>query len=157
MATALRPTRPEDLGFLQEVYAGTRADELARTPWSAEQKQAFVRMQFDAQHTYYRQQFADAAYEVILLDGVPVGRLYTDRRADEIRILDIALLPEYRNCGIGSRYLRDIQEEAQQAGRAVRIHVEMFNPARRLYDRMGFRPVQEDGVYLLMEWRADAA
>ena len=157
MTTALRPTRAEDLGFLREVYAGTRADELARTPWSAEQKDAFLRMQFDAQHTFYHQQFAGAAYEVIELDGVPVGRLYTDRRADEIRILDIALLPEYRNRGIGSRHLRDIQEEARQSGQPVRIHVEVFNPARSLYDRMGFLPVREDGIHLLMEWRPDAA
>ena len=157
MNTSLRPAQPDDLDFLREVYASTRAEELAQTPWSDEQKQAFVRMQFNAQHTWYHDQFSEAAYQIIELDDVPVGRLYTDRRADEIRVIDIALLPAWRNRGIGSQYLKDIQQQAQRDGLAVRIHVEMFNPARHLYDRLGFKPVQEDGIYLLMEWKSDAA
>jgi ribosomal protein S18 acetylase RimI-like enzyme len=152
MATSLRPVRPDDLEFLYEVYANTRAEEMTRLLWSAEQKEAFLRMQFHAQHTFYQSQFPDAAYQIIMLNELPVGRLYTDRRSDEIRIIDIALLPAYRNDGIGSQYLKSTLEDARRAGLAARIHVEMFNPALRLYTRLGFQHVAEDGIYYLMEW-----
>ena len=108
-------------------------------------------MQFRAQDTYYRGQFKRASFLVVELEGEPIGRLYTDRREDEIRILDIALLPEYRGRGLGSALMQEILAEAAEASKAVRIHVERFNPALRLYERLGFRHCQDQGVYLLME------
>lgn len=151
-AITLRPIRAEDDAFLRRVYAGTRAEELAATGWDDAQQQAFLRMQFDAQHGYYREQFADASYDLIEADGAAIGRLYVDRRADEIRIIDIALLPERRGAGIGGRLMRGLLAEAQQAGKPVRIHVERNNPARRLYERLGFVRRGDTGVYYLMEW-----
>jgi GNAT superfamily N-acetyltransferase len=151
---SLRPAVDADLAFLLAVYAGTRADELAMTDWDEARKAAFVRMQFDAQHAYYREQFPDAAYDVILLDGEAAGRLYLNRSPDEIRIVDIALLPGRRGQGIGSVLLARIQEEAAREGKPVRIHVERFNPALRWYEKLGFTPVADHGVYLFMEWRA---
>ncbi len=154
---SLRPATAQDEPFLYAVYASTRADELALVDWSDAQKAAFVQMQFTAQHRYYHEQFADAAYQVILCDSVPAGRLYLGRWPEELRIIDIALLPHYRNQGIGSALLEDVLAEAAETGRPVNIHVERMNPALRLYTRLGFRPVEDQGVYLLMQWRPPGA
>ena len=147
---ALRPVVPADEAFLCRVYASTRADELALTGWDDARKAAFVRMQFDAQRSHYEQHYDGAAYDVIVVDGTPAGRLYVARWTDEIRIMDIALLPEFRNKGLGSRLLRDLLAEGSTDGKRVTIHVEKHNPARRLYERLGFVVVEDKGVYDLM-------
>ena len=148
-----RPIAGADLPFLSALYASTRAEELAVTPWSDAQKAAFLDMQFRAQHTYYLAHYPDAAFDVILINHQPAGRLYIDRATSEIRIVDIALLPEWCNRGIGSALINVLQGEAAAAGKPLRIHVEKFNPALRLYERLGFRPIEDKGVYLFMEWR----
>ena len=150
----LRSATTDDAAFLERVYAGTRSDELALTDWSDGQKAQFCRMQFDAQDRHYREQYPGAEFSVIVRDGEAVGRLYVDRREREIRIMDISLLPADRGAGIGTRLLRELQEEARAKGGALSIHVEKFNRAMRLYERLGFQPVEDQGVYLLMEWRA---
>ena len=151
----LRPIEAADEPFLRQVYASTRADEMALVNWDESQKNAFVNMQFDAQHRSYLNQFPSAQFQIVELDGRPIGRLYVDRRENEIHVIDIALLPEKRNDGIGTALLRSILQEAAAAGRPVRIHVEQFNPALRLYKRLGFSEVGTDGLYFLMEWRPD--
>ncbi len=150
--TSLRPITAEDTEFLYRVYASTRADEMAAVEWSDAEKEQFLRFQFEAQHKYYQQQFSAATFDVIVLDSAAVGRLYVDRREDEIRLIDIALLPEYRGKGLGGEIMRDVLAEAGAAGKPVRIHVERFNPALRLYRRLGFRHIEDQGVYNLMEW-----
>ena len=156
MATTvtLRDVTPKDSDFLFEVYASTRQEEMALLDWQDGEKDAFLHSQFHAQHIYYRDSFAEAAYQVILADRVPCGRFYVDRRKDEIRIIDIALLPEWRNRGIGTSLLCDLLDEARRTGLPVTIHVERYNPALSLYRRLGFRAVEgsENGVYLLMRW-----
>ncbi len=124
---------------------------MAIVPWNDEQRQAFLRQQFDAQRTHYEAYFPDASFDVILHDGAPIGRLYVDRRDDEIRIVDIALLPEHRGAGIGGGIMRELVDEATRALVPVRIHVEYNNPAMHLYERLGFRKTGETGVYYLME------
>lgn len=146
-----RDIRPEDEPFLREVYAGTRAAEMALLNWSDEQKAAFVHMQFNAQHQYYVSTFPAARFQIVLRNGEPVGRLYVDRRADEIRIIDVALLPACCGQGIGTLLIRGVQSEALATGRPVRIHVEVDNPAMRLYRRLGFRVIEDKGLYYLME------
>lgn len=155
MATpvSLRPVRPQDSAFLERVYASTRADELGATNWSDAQKTAFIRQQFTAQDQHYRAHYPTAIYSVIEHEGQPIGRLYVDRWAREIRIMDISLLPEARGRGFGSFLLHTLQAEARDAGKSLTIHVEKFNPALRLYSRLGFQPREDKGVYLLMEWR----
>jgi len=150
----LRRVVPEDDAFLASVYASTRAEELALTGWSDAQKEQFCTMQFRAQSADYARNHAAAVFSIIERAGAPAGRLYVDRRERAIHIIDIALLPEHRGAGIGTRLLREFQEEARAAGKALSIHVEKFNPALRLYERLGFRAKEETGVYLLMEWRA---
>jgi GNAT superfamily N-acetyltransferase len=148
----LRPITAEDMDFLYEVYASTRLEELAAVDWSAERKADFLHMQFDAQHRYYLENYRQASFQVIEVDGHPAGRLYVDRRAAEIRIVDIALLTDYRRQGLGTAILGEILAEGEQRRLPVTIHVERFNPALMLYHRLGFSLVEDKGVYLLMEW-----
>ena len=146
--------KPADEAFLASVYASTRREELARIDWSRKQIDDFLDMQFQAQHRYYQEQWPETNFDIVLFEGIPVGRLYLDRRVDEFRIVDIALLPEYRGRGIGSSLLKDVLNEAQAAAKVVRIHVEKNNPALGLYRRLGFTQIGDAGVYLLMEWKA---
>ena len=148
----LLPAEPGDREFLYRVYASTRTEELAVVGWDEAQKDAFLRAQFDAQDRWYRDNYTRATFEVIAVDGEPAGRLYLHRGESEIRIVDIALLPEHRGNGVGSSLLRDLLTEADGAGKRVTIHVERFNPALRLYERLGFAVAVDKGVYLLFEW-----
>ena len=152
MRVVLRPVRDADGSFLLSLYASTRADELASVPWSAEQKAAFVAQQFAAQTAHYAKHYAGMSADVILVDDEPAGRLLVARWANEIRILDISILPEFRGRGAGGVLLRRLLDEATAAGKRVTIHVERGNRALGLYERLGFRPVGEHGVYLRMEW-----
>jgi ribosomal protein S18 acetylase RimI-like enzyme len=122
-------------------------------PWDDAQKDAFLRMQFVAQDRWYREQYRQATFEVVLVGGELAGRLYVDRGEDEIRIVDIALLPERRGRGIGGALLRDLLAEADAGGKSVTIHVERVNPALRLYERLGFALAEDKGVYLFLERR----
>ncbi len=152
----LRPVTAADQPLLYQIYASTREEELARTAWDGAQRAAFLTMQFTAQHQYYQDYYPAAAYQLILLAGEPIGRLYLNRGASEYRIIDIALLPAFRGQGWGSTLLRQLQTEAAQAGCPITIHVERFNPALRLYERLGFRLREDQGVYLLLGWSAHA-
>jgi ribosomal protein S18 acetylase RimI-like enzyme len=147
----LRTATGADRGFLVELYASTRADELAVVPWTDDEKAAFVAMQFEAQDVSYHRAYPDGRFLVVLGDDAPIGRLYLGRGAAEIRIVDITLLPAHRGAGIGSRLIDDVLAEADAAGLAVRLHVEPWNPALRLYERRGFRVVEAGAVYLFME------
>lgn len=147
----LRPAAPGDAELLYEIYASTREEELAVVPWDASTKEAFLRMQFAAQDTYYRATYPQASYDLIVSGEKVLGRLYIDRGERAWLVLDIALLPEHRRKGIGTRLLSEVLADATEAGRPVQIHVERFNPARRLYDRLGFREIADQGVYLLLE------
>lgn len=148
----LRPICEEDMGFLLRLYGTTRADEMAMVvDWTDEQKDFFIRMQFEAQHAHYHQHYGDAQFDLILVDGAPAGRLYVHRRPAEIRLVDISLMPEYRNGGIGTSLLRELFVESAASGKPITIHVEKYNPAMRLYERLGFAPSADRGVYLLLE------
>src|SRR5437773_3010769 len=152
MSITLRDVTPEDDAFLREVYASTRAAEVEMVPWSEEQKAAFLKFQFEAQDSHYRTQFATADFQIIMNAGAPVGRFYVLRKTDEIRILDITILPESRSQGIGTSLIGQLLDEA--AERAVTIWVENFNPSQSLFRRLGFSVVQEDGFNQLLELRA---
>jgi len=140
-----------DLPFLTALYRSTRESELARTPWSEEQKQAFIAMQFEAQHRHYREHYPEALWLIVERNGRAVGRLYLERWSNEHRIIDIALVPKARGCGIGNAILQDLIGEAAAAGKSLSIHVEKENPAMRLYRRLGFEKREDKGVYDLLE------
>jgi GNAT superfamily N-acetyltransferase len=153
----LRPVREADEAFLLGLYASVRAPELEAVPWTDEQKALFVRQQFDAQSTFWRENYTDTSFDVVELHGQPIGRMYVARWAREIRVVDIALVPAHRGSGIGTALFGELFDEADRTGRPVTIHVEMFNPARRLYERLGFTYKEDKGVYLLMERPPGAA
>ena len=120
-------------------------------PWDDAQKEAFLRQQFDAQDAWWRENYAEASFDVILVDDEPAGRLYIHRGPSEIRIVDIALLPEHRGNGVGTRLLDDLLDEGDAGAKSVTIHVERMNPALRLYERLGFALAEDKGVYLFLE------
>jgi ribosomal protein S18 acetylase RimI-like enzyme len=147
----LRPVEVADRAFLVDLYGSTREEELARVAWDDGTRSAFIEQQFAAQDAHYRANYPGATLDVIEVDGVPAGRLYVHRGPSDIRIMDIALAPGFRGRGIGTSLLRVLMDEADASGRKLSIHVEMNNPARSLYDRLGFRPAGEQGIYVLME------
>jgi ribosomal protein S18 acetylase RimI-like enzyme len=147
----LRPVEVADRAFLVDLYASTREDELAQVPWEPGMREAFVEQQFAAQDAHYRANYPGATLDVIEVHGFPAGRLYVHRGPSDIRIMDIALAPGFRGRGTGTSLLRSLMEEADSSGRKLSIHVEQSNPARSLYDRLGFRPAGEHGIYVLME------
>jgi ribosomal protein S18 acetylase RimI-like enzyme len=151
VAPRLRPATDADREFLIGVYASTRAEELAPLPWDEATKRAFIEQQFEAQDLHYRSHYPGAALDVVEVGGDPAGRLYVHRGEHEIRIMDIALAPAFHGRGIGTGLLGSLIAEADASRRRLSIHVEQNNPARSLYDRLGFRPVGEHGVYLLLE------
>ena len=148
----LRPAGIDDTEFLFQVYADTRAEELAPVPWNDEHKEAFLRQQFAAQDAAYRENYPDAEFSVIERDGAPIGRLYlATLDGHDRRIMDIALLAEFRNRGIGTGLIRDIMAAADHDGMLVSLHVEFWNPALQLYERLGFHEAARNDVYIRME------
>lgn len=152
-----RPQTPADVPFLRELYISTRIDEVSPLPWPEEQKRLFLASQFDAQKLHYDEYYIDAEFLIVELDGTAIGRVYVDRAANNWLLIDIAFMPEWRNQGIGTVLVREFMDEAAAAGKPVTLYVENFNPARHLYDRLGFVPIGTNGVYHHMVWPASAA
>jgi ribosomal protein S18 acetylase RimI-like enzyme len=153
---ALRSETEADVPFLRRLYISTRWEELAVVPdWTDEQKIAFLESQFTAQRRHYLAYFANAAFDVLEDNGVPAGRLYLDRQDKTLLIIDVALLPDWRNRGIGTALIEAVFSEARLCGKDVSISVEKFNPAQRLYRRLGFREYAEDQVYWFMYWQPE--
>lgn len=153
----LRAVAPEDEEFLLRVYAGTREEELAQVAWEEGQREAFLRHQFDAQREQYFARFPDAVYSVILYDGAPAGRIWVARTEEQIRLLDIAILDEYQNLGVGKHLVGELIAESETSGKPVRHMVFKLNAAGlRFYERLGFTVIDDVGAYLHMERRPAA-
>ncbi|HEY3368989.1 MAG TPA: GNAT family N-acetyltransferase [Symbiobacteriaceae bacterium] len=148
-----RPACLDDAPFLLEVYPSTRQDEVAAWGWSPEQQNAFLQMQFMAQNRSYEMRFPDLAQRVIVQDGRLAGRLIAAQTGDEVRLVDIALLPEFRGTGIGATLIRELQAQAERVGKPLGLQVAKANPARRLYERLGFVVIGETDLHYAMEWR----
>lgn len=152
----LRFIQPQDMEFLCYLYGTTREDELKQVDtWTQEQKDAFVRMQFEAQHNHYQQHYPKANFEVIVYQGKDIGRMYVDRHPKEIRLMEITLRPTQRNKGLGTALMHWLMDEAKQTSKILTLHVEEFNPAYRLYQRLGFRSLEQRGIYMFMEWKPE--
>lgn len=152
---SVRAITEVDMPFLRQVYISTRLEELRRTGWNPVQIEAFLTSQFLLQHQHYQQHYTNALFLVLQHGGQDIGRLYLDVWPKEWRIIDISLLPKFRNRGIGGKLLRTLIALAHADAKPISIHVEHENPARRLYDRLGFVQIGEQGVYLLLEKRPD--
>jgi len=151
----LRPVTESDDEFLLGLYASTREQELAQAEWIEGQKEMFLRWQFDLQRREYETRFPDADYRVIVIDQQRAGRIWIGADDEQIRLLDIALLPECQNRGVGTKLLERLQSEAQSAGKALRHMVFVLNNnADRFYERLGFKKIEDFGAYKHMEWRS---
>jgi N-acetylglutamate synthase-like GNAT family acetyltransferase len=156
-ALSLRPISNKDLPSLLEIYASTREKEMERVPdWTDLMKKEFLASQFGAQHEYYQKNYTGADFWVIESKNKTIGRLYLhdNFQGKGMRIIDISILPEYRNRGLGQGIFKDLMSRAAHLQRPLSIHVETFNPAKNLYTRLGFQTINEtNGVYHLMEWK----
>jgi RimJ/RimL family protein N-acetyltransferase len=149
-ALSYRPFTDEDLPFVADLYASTRREEVAATGWPAETQEAFLLHQHEAQHRHYSLHYSDGEWLIVEREGEAIGRLYLHETNDSVCIVDISLLPRFRGLGIGGAVLRDILDWSHGRAKSVSIHVEKFNPARRLYLRLGFSVIADEGVYDLM-------
>lgn len=149
---SLRPADDRDEGLLRLIYAESRRSELDQVPWPPGTREEFLRMQYDAQVHHYQQNYEGAVLSIVERSCEPVGRLWVHRTPGEIRVMDISLLPDARGQGIGTKLFRDLFDEGTSSGKAVTVHVERFNPAYRLYQRLGFELVEDQGVYLFLRW-----
>ena len=148
----LRREEPADRPFVARVYAATRDEELAQVDWPPAERDRFVAQQFEAQRAYYLEHYPDAEFSIVELGEEPVGRLYVERRPTEIRLMDISILPAARGRGAGGALVADLVEESRRSGKPLTIHVERFNRALSLYQRLGFAVKEDRGVYLFLEW-----
>lgn len=153
-AVTLRALHPNDMAFIERLFASSRAEEMSHTGWPAEQIAAFLRQQFNAQHTYYQAHYSDGELLIIELDGQSIGRLYMFWGPTTLNLIDITLLPEFQGRGIGSSLIEAQLRRADELGLKVELFVEYFNPAQRLYGRLGFHVCGDSGVYLKL--RRDA-
>jgi GNAT superfamily N-acetyltransferase len=156
VSVSLRPVTPADREFLVVVYAGTRAQELAQVDWTIEQKEAFVRWQFEQQEKDYRQRYPEARYDVILVDGNPAGRIWVGVDDKQIRLLDIAIIPQFQNQGVGKYLVKQLMDEAAETNKVLRHMVFVLNDdAYRFYERLGFVTIEDVGGYKHMEFAPD--
>lgn len=152
----LRPVTPEDEEFLIAVYGRTREDELAQVEWAEGQKDQFVRWQYGLQQSEYRSRFPDYDYRVIVINDRPAGRIWVGSDHEQIRLLEIAIMPEFQNRGAGTILLRRLIDEASKANKFLRHMVFVLNnDAHRFYERLGFAVIEDFGAYKHMEWRPE--
>jgi ribosomal protein S18 acetylase RimI-like enzyme len=149
----LRYATPADDVFLFELYASTRGDELTAVSWNEQQREIFLRSQFNVQQRTY----PDADNQIILLNEREVGRILTKRTQESVLLVDISILPEFRNRGIGTKLIKDLFREATDSAKSIRLHVLASNAARRLYERLGFVAVDAESslgaqAYVEMIW-----
>ena len=148
----LRPMTDGDMPFLFGLYASIRSQEVAATGWPPEMQLQFLKQQFGAQHHHYTTYYPAAEWLVVEHGGRAVGRLYVEEWPSQLRIIDIALVPDAQGKGFGTALLTDLFRRARAVSKKVSIHVEKNNPAMNLYRRLGFVTCEDKGVYDLMEW-----
>jgi len=151
----LRVALPEEEDTLYSLFVSTRKNEFAILELDEQQIEGLLRMQYDAQKASYQQQFPNANYEIIMYEGVGIGRLITEVQQEVTRLIDIFILPEYRGRGICTVLLRELQRIALELRLPIELNVLMGNPAQRLYERCGFVVMDETSPYLLMIWEVD--
>jgi GNAT superfamily N-acetyltransferase len=143
----------DDAPFIERLYASTRA-ELAITGWPEELKRQFIAQQQFAQDRHFELCHPQAEWLLIEQRGELIGRLYVEDRGGELWLIDIALMPESRGRGVGTAVLKDLLEQGREAGKPVSLNVFKTNPARHLYERLGFILAGDAGAHDRMIWRA---
>jgi ribosomal protein S18 acetylase RimI-like enzyme len=146
----LRVAQREDVALLAEIYGSTRAEELQQVPWSAEQKKSFTDWQSQQQERHCELHSPNAERLVMEREAVAIGRIYVETTGMEVRLMDITLLPAHRSQGVGTRLMNELLRYADTLQRPVSLHVEPFNPAKRMYERMNFAVAETRGLYEFM-------
>ena len=149
----LRPAAADDQDFLLELYKSSRGEDLRRLGWSENEVDHFLEKQYEAHRTFEQRDYAHAVDELILFSKQRIGRLQVDHAPDEIRCLDISLLPAWRNQGLGSYLIRRLQNESADQHKPLRLQVIRFNRAVNLFERLGFATASETGTHFQMEWK----
>ncbi|MBS4096761.1 MAG: GNAT family N-acetyltransferase [Sulfuricella sp.] len=153
---SLHTVSTADHEFIYRLFSTLKADELGAWSWDEQTREIFLRMQFNAHEQHFRVNFPGADDTVVRLGESSVGRLIVLRTMEMLHLADVALLPELRGCGIGSRLIRDLQDEAAGAGVPLRLNCFVTNPAIHLYGRLGFAPIGGIDSHRLMEWRRNS-
>ena len=149
----LRPECDDDRGFRYQLFCDSRQPEFALLPPPVYQQ--VMAHQFHAQTVGYRGQFPQARFDIIELAGERIGRIVVDRSGTMMHIVDQAIVPTLRGRGIGTAIMRALMDEAQAAGLPVRLEVASENdPSFRLYQRLGFVPIETYPFYMRLEWRS---
>lgn len=149
----LREASEDDDEKLFSLFATSREDLLAAiSNWDEVQQETFMRLQFQAQRDQYRRQYPHAYWDVIVRQDEIIGQILVAPIDEELLLVDVSLLPAFRNCGIGNALLRDLLDKAVGENKRVTLHVLQNNPAVRLYQRLGFSDAGEQGIYRRMEW-----
>src|ERR1700730_15644498 len=149
----VRPVTSDDEEFLLKIYKSSRGDDLRGLDWDEDRISEFLGMQYEAQQHFHESEYKRANDEIILVAGEPAGRLIVERLEYEIRCIDLALLPEHRNNGIGAFLIRKLQEEARRENKPLRLQVIRFSRAVNLFERSGFLRTSETGTHFQMEWK----
>ena len=155
VSLSLIPVKDSDKPFLIELYTSTRAEEMSPVPWSDEQKQAFLQMQFEAQDRSYRERYPKASFDIIKLNDESIGRFYFAELADEFRIIDLAFLSQHFDKDTFIKLIRKVLQKGETSGKAVQIYLESFNPLAEIFTDLGFQKIGQHGIYFL--WRHQAA
>lgn len=151
---SLRPATEDDEQFLLELYKSSRGDDLRGLSWDEDRIAEFLEMQYESHRNFLKQDHPGMHDQIVIVAGEPAGRVAVEQRADEIRLIDIALLPAHRNQGVGTLLIRDLQQQAATANRCLRFQVIRFNRAVGLFERLGFTRTSETGTHLQLEWNA---
>jgi GNAT superfamily N-acetyltransferase len=148
----LRPAVEEDQDFLLTLFKSSRGDDLRGLGWEEERIGEFLELQYEAHQNFLNADHPTLDDQIVLADGTPVGRLAIEQRPNEIRVVDMSLLPDYRNSGTGALLIQELQTQAAAAKRPLRCQVIRFNRAVVLFERLGFRRTSETGSHFQMEW-----
>jgi len=148
----LRPATEDDREFLLALYQSSRGDDLRGLEWDEERIGEFLEMQYEAHQKFLTNDHPDIQDQIVLATGAPVGHLAVEQRTEEIRLVDVSLLPEHRQRGTGTLLIQELQTQAAAARRPLRLQVIRFNRAVNLFERLGFRRTSETGTHFQMEW-----
>lgn len=153
---SLRLVRPEDDDFLLRLYTAGRINELKVVGWNDQQIEQFCEMQYRSRESQYNLIYKGALDQIVELNGEAVGRLQVLESNIEIRLVDIAVLPGFQNRGLGTKLLEGLKRDASVAKKPLRLHALITSQGIRLYERLGFERLSDDGAYIEMELRPNA-
>jgi len=155
-SVSLVPVTPDDQQFLYDLYCSTRSEELDAVGFDPQQREMFFKLQYNSQRQVYAYQFSEKRHSIIRAGDRRVGRIWVFDDKDQVRLIDISLLPEARSRGIGTELIEQLKTEAADTGKTLRLQVAIGNRAIELYRRLGFLEIGQSGSHYQMEWRPDA-